>query len=107
MTVPVIKDRHGCSESYDNYRPLSLVDMFSKLLELCISPRLVKLLHVHELQYGFVAGKGCQKALFTLESIVIFLLLAAVQCLRLLLTPQRPLFHKLICQGNIAICCIF
>ena len=44
--------------------------MFSKVFELCISDRLVTLLCVDDLQFGFVPGKGYQKALFTLDSTV-------------------------------------
>jgi hypothetical protein len=70
IIVPVIKDKTGKCDSFDNYRPISLVSMFSKVLELCFSVRLATLLQVDELQFGFVPGKGCQKALFALNSTV-------------------------------------
>jgi hypothetical protein len=70
VIVPVVKDKNGKCDSFDNYRPISLVTMFSKVFELCIANRLSSLLNVDELQFGFVSGKGCQKELFTLETVV-------------------------------------
>ena len=62
VIVAVVKDNNGKTDCIDNYRLVSLVSMFSKVFELCISDRLVTLLCVDDLQFGFVPGKGCQKA---------------------------------------------
>ena len=62
VIVPVVKDKNGKTDSIDNYRLPSLVSMFSKVFELCISDRLITLLCVDDLQFGFVLDKGCQKA---------------------------------------------
>ena len=70
MIVPVIKDKNCNADKYSNYRPISLVTMFSKVLELCFADRLVSYLQVEELQFGFVPNKGCQKVLFTVETVV-------------------------------------
>ena len=68
--MSVVKDRNGDASKCSNYRPGSLVTMFSKVLELYIFSSLESNLKVAELQFGFVPKKGCQKALFTLETVV-------------------------------------
>jgi hypothetical protein len=70
VIVLVVKDKNGDVGKFSNYMPISLVMMFSKVLELCFMDRLTPLLQVEELQFGFVPNKGCQKALFTLETVV-------------------------------------
>ena len=53
--VPVFKD--GDSHSYTNYRPISLISSFAKLLEKIVSKQLVGFLTAHNIiykhQYGF------------------------------------------------------
>ena len=44
--------------------------MFFKVLKLCLFSRLESYLKVNELKFGFAPNKGCQKALFTLETVV-------------------------------------
>lgn len=68
--MPVIKDKNSKVDCFSNYRPVSLVTMFSKVFEFCWRVRLEPLLTHNELQYGFVPNRGCQKALFTLETVV-------------------------------------
>lgn len=66
----VIKDKNGKVDRFSNYRPVSLVTMFSKVFEFCLRIRLEPLLTHNDIQYGFVPNKDCQKALFTLETVV-------------------------------------
>ena len=54
VIMPVVKDKNGDASKYNNYRPVSLVTMFSKMLELCLFSRLESYLKVDELQFGFV-----------------------------------------------------
>jgi Reverse transcriptase (RNA-dependent DNA polymerase) len=70
LVVPVIKDKSVKTDVFDNYRPISLVHIFSKVFELCIAQRMYSYFEPDELQYGFVNGRGCQKALFTLQNVV-------------------------------------
>ena len=69
VIVPVVKDKNGNNDSFDNYRPISLVTMFSKVVELCLNQRLELLFKVDELQFGFVSGMGCLKAIYSLETV--------------------------------------
>ena len=43
--MPVIKNKNGQYDAYENYRPISLMTMFSKIFELCVSARIVPLLY--------------------------------------------------------------
>ena len=70
VIVPVLKDKNSNAGCCDNYRPISLTTIFSKVFELCLSKRVKKFSVFDELQFGFVPGKGCQKALFTVETVV-------------------------------------
>ena len=55
--VPVYKD--GDSHDYNNYRPISLLSSFSKLMEKVVARQLVRFLNTHNIiykhQYGFRA----------------------------------------------------
>ena len=56
--VPVFKE--GNCHEYTNYRPISLLNSFSKLLEKIVSKQLIRFLHINQIiykhQYGFRAG---------------------------------------------------
>ena len=56
--VPVFKE--GNTHEYTNYRPISLLNSFSKLLEKIVSRQLIRFLNVNDIiykhQYGFRAG---------------------------------------------------
>ena len=65
-----VKDKNGDASKCSNYRPVSFVTTFLKMLELCIISGLESYLKDDELQFGFAPYKGCQKAMFTLETVV-------------------------------------
>ena len=52
-----MKNKTSNLVKYDNYRSMTLVIMFAKVFELCLSIRLTQILHTDELQFGFVPGK--------------------------------------------------
>ena len=56
--VPVFKE--GNCHEYTNYRPISLLNSFSKLLEKIVSKQLIRFLNINQIiykhQYGFRAG---------------------------------------------------
>jgi hypothetical protein len=70
IIVPVEKDKLGDSSSFENYRPISLVSMFSKVFESCLSKKMMLERYFDPLPYGFVKDKGCQKALLSVDCIV-------------------------------------
>ncbi len=50
IVVPVVKNKNVKLDSFDNYRPIFLVSMFSKVFELCISSRLSRVVMIDHLQ---------------------------------------------------------
>ena len=52
--VPVFKD--GNCHEYTNYRPISLLSSFSKLLEKVVSRQLIRFLHLNEIIYKHQCG---------------------------------------------------
>ena len=46
------------------------------LFEICIDGRLTSLFNFDDVQYGFVAKKGCQAALVTVNTIIDYLFLS-------------------------------
>jgi len=99
-TVPVYKS--GSKNSCDNYRPISLVPTFSKLLEKIVAVKLTNHLEINKLifkqQYGFQRGKHTEHNLLIGNAInknkyciSIFLdIKKAFDCV-----PHSILFHKL------------
>ena len=61
--TPVFKK--GERHSIDNYRPISLLSVVSKVMERCIHDIIYPKVqdHIHELQHGFCKGKSCTSQL--------------------------------------------
>ena len=68
--VPIHKE--GSRTDVSNYRPISLLATFSKILEKVMHKRLLTFLEtnrsLHELQYGFRPGRSCEHALLTAQN---------------------------------------
>ena len=64
-TVPVFK-KSGSSEEMKNYRPISMINAFSKILEKIIAKRLLKFLCTNDSffkdQFGFLEGRSTEHA---------------------------------------------
>ena len=63
--IPIHKKGHNSIIS--NYRPISLLPIFSKILEKCIKSRLLKYMNskniIHPAQFGFQSNKSTQDAI--------------------------------------------
>jgi hypothetical protein len=70
VIVPVPKGDASKLGVFDGYRPVSLINIVSKVFEMCVLVHLSKVFVSDELQFGFTSGKGCQKALFVLNCII-------------------------------------
>ena len=70
IMVPVPKNKSGNCSNVSNYRSISLINIFSKIFEICIDERFTSVFNFDDVQYGFVAKKRCQAALFTVNTIV-------------------------------------
>ena len=68
--VPIFKS--GSKGDVSNYRPISLLDSFSKIYEKLMHNRVVEFMEsnqsFHELQYGFRSGRSCEHALLTAQN---------------------------------------
>ena len=68
--VPIFKS--GSKSDVSNYRPISLLDSFSKIYEKLMHNRVVEFMEsnqsFHELQYGFRSGRSCEHALLTAQN---------------------------------------
>ena len=66
--APILKS--GDSKSINNYRPITVLPLFSKIFEKCMSARLTKFLTKFSLitpnQFGFVKGLSCFDAISSL-----------------------------------------
>ena len=68
IVTPVYKGND--KEKLSNYRPISVLSCFSKILEKVIYKRVIKFLDTHDIltenQYGFRAGRSTQQAIIEL-----------------------------------------
>ena len=67
--IPIHKN--GPKTDVSNYRPISLLSSFSKIFEKMMHNRITSFLEsnnsLHELQYGFRAGRSCEHALLAAQ----------------------------------------
>ena len=70
IMVPIPKNKSGNCSIVSNYRPISLITMFSKIFKICIDARLTSVFNFDDVQYGFATKKGRQAALFTFNTII-------------------------------------
>ena len=67
--VQVPKKSHIC-DAFGDYRPVTSVNVLAKVFEYCLLEKLSCYTKLHDLQFGFTAGGGCEKAVFVLKSVV-------------------------------------
>ena len=70
ILVPIIKNKAGNINSIDNYRPIALASVVSKVLENIILVRIEHLLLTNPNQFGFKRGHGTDQCIYTLKEIV-------------------------------------
>lgn len=70
MLVPIVKDKKGNITRSDNYRPLAITTMASKLFELLILDRYSTLLKTTDNQFGFKSKHSTDMCVFSLKYIV-------------------------------------
>ena len=68
--VPLIKDRKGIVTSSDNYRPLAITCVVSKILELILLERYNDLLQTSDNQFGFKKKHATDMCIYTLKHVV-------------------------------------
>jgi exonuclease III len=70
LVVPIIKDRHGDPSAVDNYRPITLSPVISKIFESFLLEKYSKFLPTDDLQFGFKKGLSCSHAVFALRQTI-------------------------------------
>ena len=70
VIVPIVKDKNGDVSSVDNYRPITLSSVISKLFESAILDKFSKFWQTDALQFGFKKGLSCSHAIYALRQVV-------------------------------------
>ena len=70
MLVPVLKDKAGKLNSIDNYRPIPLLSIPSKVLERVLITRLDTFLLTSDNQFGVEKKHGTDRCIFALKEMV-------------------------------------
>ena len=70
VLVPVIKDKAGKISSKDNYHPIALASVFSKLLEIIILDRIEMYMDTNPNQFGFKKKHGTDQCIYVLKEVI-------------------------------------
>lgn len=70
LLVPVIKDKTGKISSIENYRPIALTSVLSKVLERILLDRLEKYVVTTDYQFGFKSKHGTDMCIYALKEAV-------------------------------------
>lgn len=70
VLVPVIKDKSGKISSSDNYRPIALASIVSKVIESVILKRICDYLVTHHNQFGFKEKLGTDQCIYVLKECI-------------------------------------
>jgi hypothetical protein len=65
-----VPKKNGVCSKFEDFRPVTTVNVLGKLFEYCILSKIESCLNFHELQFSFTPGGGCDKAVFGLRSVV-------------------------------------
>ena len=70
MIVPILKKKGLDPKNKDNYRPIALATLLSKVLEKLILVNTIKCLTTTDNQFGFKRRSGCEQCIFTLKQVI-------------------------------------
>ena len=70
VLVPIIKDKSGKLMSQDNYRPIALASILSKIIEIILCDRLDMVLNTCCNQFGFKRKLGTDHCIYTLKEMI-------------------------------------
>ena len=70
MLIPIIKNKCGSISSKDNYRPIALASIVSKLIEIVILNRIDKYLITSDNQFGFKKKHGTDQCVYVLKEVL-------------------------------------
>jgi hypothetical protein len=70
VVIPIVKDKCGNLSSIDNYRPITLSPVISKVFESLLLNKYSNYLRTDDLQFGFKQGLSCSNAIFALRQAI-------------------------------------
>ena len=70
VLVPIIKNKCGKINSKDNYRPIALASIVSKLIETIILNRVTDVLETNDNQFGFKKRHGTDQCIYVLKEVI-------------------------------------
>ena len=70
IIVPIIKDKRGDVTDKDNYRPIALTTIASKLLEILLFQAMEEKLYTCDNQFGFKTGHSTDMCIFAFKQIM-------------------------------------
>ena len=70
VIVPIIKDKSGKISAKENYRPIALASIMSKILELIILDCIEICLLTNSNQFGFKRNHGTDQCIFAFKEII-------------------------------------
>ena len=72
VLVPIVKDLKGDRSDCNNYRPISITCIMSKILESMILTRYEELLFTSDNQFGFKSKHSTDHCIFVLKEVIDF-----------------------------------
>lgn len=70
LLIPVLKDKAGKIVSLDNYRPIALARVVSKIVELVLLDKISKFVTSSDCQFGFKAKLGTDMCIYSLKEFI-------------------------------------
>ena len=70
LLIPVIKNKCGNISSIDNYRPIALASIISKIIETIILNRIEIYLITNPNQFGFKRGHGTDQGIYVMKEAI-------------------------------------
>jgi hypothetical protein len=70
IIIPVLKDKNGDKTLMDNYRPITLGAIISKVFEWVLLFKYSHLMRTDDLQFGFKSGSSCSTAILLLRRVI-------------------------------------
>ena len=72
VIMPLVKDKKGDISDVDNYRPIAITTVISKIFEHIILEKYQDLLYTSHNQFGFKSGHSTEQCIFTLKQVIDF-----------------------------------
>ncbi len=70
IIVPIIKDKQGNASDKDNYRPLAITCVISKVFEFLVLQRCKVFMHTSSNQFGFKSKLSTDLCIFALKQVI-------------------------------------